>query len=110
MSARDLIVQRLENEVAVVALVGDHDSFSADRVAREVHALLDEGFDVQIDLREATFVDSTTVAALIEAHRYAKASGCRFMVVIGETTGWAVRRLFELTQLDSLLTLSSDGS
>jgi anti-sigma B factor antagonist len=110
MSARDLIIQRLENDVAVVSLVGDHDTFSADRVAREVHALLDEGFDVQIDLREATFVDSTTVGALIEAHRHALELGRRFMVVIGDTTGWAVRRLFELTQLDSYLTLSGDGS
>src|ERR671935_2146392 len=101
MSARDLIVQRLDNERAVVSLIGDHDSFSADRIEREVRALLDEGFDVQIDLREATFVDSATVGALIEAHRYARESGRGFMVVMGETTGWAVRRLFELTQLVS---------
>ena len=110
MSVRDLIIQRPETDRAVVSLIGDHDSFSADRVAREVRALLDEGFDVQIDLRDATFVDSTTVGVLIEAHRYARASGRGFTVVIGETTGWAVRRLFELTQLDSFLTLSADGS
>jgi|SRR5919204_4014498 anti-sigma B factor antagonist len=110
MSVRDLIVQRLENDCAIVSLVGDHDSFSADRIGREVLALLDEGYDVRIDLREATFVDSTTVGALIEAHRYARGSGRRFMVVMGETTGWAVRRLFELTQLESLLTLSADSS
>jgi len=29
--------------------------------------------------------------------------------VIGETTGWAVRRLFELTQLESLLSVSSEA-
>ncbi len=103
MSARDLIIKRQENERAVVSLVGEHDSFSADRLAREVRALLDEGFDVEVDLREATFVDSTTVGVLIEAHRQAKETGRRLGVVIGPTTGWAVRRLFELTQLDSYL-------
>jgi anti-anti-sigma factor len=103
MSARDFIVQRRKNGLAVISLVGDHDSFSATRVQRELHGLLDEGFDVEVDLRESTFVDSMTVGALLEAQRRAQESGRRFSVVIGETTGWAVRRLFELTQMDSYL-------
>jgi anti-anti-sigma factor len=103
MSTRDLIVKRVGTDQAVVSLIGDHDSYSATRVQKELHALLDEGYDVEIDLREATFVDSMTVGALLEAQRRAKESGRRFSVVIGKTTGWAVRRLFELTQLDSYL-------
>ena len=107
MSARELKVNRLGNDFAAVSLVGDHDSYSADQIARTVHTLLAEQRNVEIDLREATFLDSVTVGALIEAHRWARESGRGFSVVIGETTGWAVRRLFELTQLDSLLTVSS---
>jgi anti-anti-sigma factor len=106
MSARELTVQRLGTDEAAVLLVGDHDAYSAEQVGRTVRALLDEGLDVKIDLREATFIDSATVSALIEAHRWAEQSERGFSVVIGESTGWAVRRLFELTQLESLLSVS----
>jgi anti-anti-sigma factor len=106
MSARELTVQRLGNDEAAVLLVGDHDSYSAEQVARTVRALLEEGLDVTIDLSAATFVDSATVGALLEAHRLAREFEREFSVVIGDSTGWAVRRLFELTQLESLLRVS----
>jgi anti-anti-sigma factor len=108
MSARELKVHRLANDRAAVALIGDHDAYSADQVTRTVRALLEDGFDVEIDLREATFVDSATVGALIEAQRWATESDREFSVVIGEKTGWAVRRLFELAHLDAFLTISSE--
>jgi anti-anti-sigma factor len=109
MSPSKLKSHHLSHERAVVTLVGEHDGYSAGRLAREIHALLEEGCDVEIDLRKATFLDSTTVSTLIEAHRYAKKRGGRLTVAIGESTGWAVRRLFELTQLDSLLTVLAEN-
>jgi len=109
MSASQLKIRRLTIDRATVSLRGDHDSYSATRVERGVRALLDEGYDVEIDLRRATFVDSVTIGALIEAHRYARERDRRLTVTIGESTGWAVRRLFELTQLDSLLTVLAEG-
>ena len=109
MSASKLKIRRLTTDRATVSLRGDHDSYSATRVERGVRALLDEGYDVEIDLRRATFVDSVTIGALIEAHRYARERDRRLTVTIGESTGWAVRRLFELTQLDSLLTVLAEG-
>jgi aspartate aminotransferase-like enzyme len=45
MSARELTVRRLGNDEAAILLVGDHDAYSADQVARTVRALLDEGLD-----------------------------------------------------------------
>ncbi len=107
MSATKLKSERVDARRALVSLAGEHDAYSAERVSSCVRGLLDEGYDVEVDLREATFVDSTTVAVLIEAHRYAKQCGHSLAVVIGETTGWAVRRLFELTYLDSVLTVLS---
>ena len=109
MDANSLKFRRIDTDRARVSLAGEHDQYSAERIARCIRDLLDEGYDVQVDLKKATFVDSTTVAVLIEAHRYAKEHGRRLAVVIGETTGWAVRRLFELTYLDSVLTVLSDG-
>jgi anti-anti-sigma factor len=108
MSATELTLHRLPDDRAVVLLAGEHDGYSAVRIAREIHTLLEEGRDVEIDLRNATFVDSTTTATLIEAHRYAAERGHRLTILIGESTGWPVRRLFELTQLDSLLTIVAE--
>jgi anti-sigma B factor antagonist len=108
LSARELKVERLESAQAVVSLIGDHDTYSAHRIESEVCTLLEEGFDVEIDLLAATFIDSTVVGTLIEASRLARELHRRFSVVIGETTGWAVRRLFELTQLESYLGVSRD--
>lgn len=108
MSTTELTLERLPDDRAVVMLTGEHDGYSAVRIAKEIHALLEEGRDVEIDLRNATFVDSTTVATLIDAHRYAAERGHRITVSISETTGWSVRRVFELTQLDSLLTVVAE--
>ena len=108
MTPKKLKFHRLDDHHAVVLLRGDHDSYSAEQVARRVRRFVDEGCDVEVDLREATFIDSTTVAALIDAHRYASENDRRLSVLIGESTGWAVQRLFELTRLDSLLTVLSD--
>jgi anti-sigma B factor antagonist len=108
MSTSELTLQRLPDNRAVVVLSGEHDGYSAVRIAKEIHALLEDDRDVEIDLRNATFVDSTTIATLIEAHRYAAERGHRLTVSIGETTGWPVRRLFELTRLDSLLTVVAE--
>jgi anti-anti-sigma factor len=107
MSANELKIHRLRNGRAVIALIGEHDGYSAVRIAEDLRALLEEGRDIEIDLRNTTFVDSTTVATLIEAHRHAAAQGRRVTITLGESTGWAVRRLFELTQLDSLLPVSA---
>jgi anti-anti-sigma factor len=108
MNANELKLRRLPNDRAVVTLAGEHDGYSAVRIAKGIHSFLEEGRDVEVDLRNAAFLDSTTVATLIEAHRYAVECGHRFTISIGESTGWPVRRLFELTQLDSLLTVVAE--
>jgi anti-anti-sigma factor len=108
MNTRELKVNRCGNDRATVSLIGDHDSYTADQLARTVRMLLAEKRNVEVDLREATFIDSVTVGALIEAHRWAREADCGFSIGIGDTTGWAVRRLFELTQLDLLLSVSTE--
>jgi anti-anti-sigma factor len=108
VSTTELTLRRLPDDRAVVTLAGEHDGYSAVRIAKEIHMLLEESRDVEVDLRNAAFVDSTTIATLIEAHRYAAERGRRLTISIGESTGWPVRRLFELTQLDSLLTVVAE--
>ena len=91
------ITVNVEEDRAVVALEGEHEAYTADKLARQLRALLDEGVGVTIDLGAATFIDSTVVGVLIAAQRRARAHGLEFALRLGEQTGWSVRRLLEIT-------------
>src|SRR4051812_20172553 len=91
----------LEHDRATVALNGEHEAYSADKLARNLTALIAEGVPVTVDLRHATFIDSTVVGVLIAAHRRAAESGLEFVLLLGSETGWPVRRLLEVTGLDA---------
>jgi anti-sigma B factor antagonist len=92
---------RVEQDAAVVTLRGEHEAYTADKLARHLTGLLAEGVSVVVDLREATFIDSTVVGVLLAARRRADAAGLRFALVLGSQTGWPVRRLLEVTGLDA---------
>jgi anti-sigma B factor antagonist len=92
---------RVEQDAAVVTLRGEHEAYTADKLARHLTGLLAEGVSVVVDLREATFIDSTVVGVLLAARRRADAEELRFALVLGSQTGWPVRRLLEVTGLDA---------
>lgn len=89
----------IREDSAVVALEGEHEAYTADKLAKNLRALLDEGVGVTIDLQRATFIDSTMVGVLIAAQRRAETAGLPFALRLGEETGWPVRRLLEVTAL-----------
>jgi len=101
--AEHTISVNVEQDRAVVALTGEHESYTAEKLARQLAALLEEGVGVEIDLRRATFIDSTVVGVLIAAHRRAQESGLDFVLRVGGETGWPVRRLLEVTGLGTQL-------
>ena len=104
MTAHTISVN-VEQDQAVVALSGEHEAYTADKLARHLSALLAEGVGVSVDLRKATFIDSTVVGVLIAAHRRAQDAGLDFRLLVGGETGWPVRRLLEVTGLDSQLVI-----
>ena len=61
--------------------------------------------DVIVDLREATFFDSTALAELIALYKRLNTAGRRLEALVGESN---MRRLLELTSLDSLLGVSPE--
>ncbi len=87
----------------MVALTGEHGSYTAEKLARQLAALLEEEVGVEIDLRQATFIDSTVIGALIAAHRRAREAGLDFVLRVGGKTGWPVRWLLEVTGLGAQL-------
>ena len=93
----------VEQDRAVVALTGEHEAYTAEKLARQLAALLTEDVDVVVDLRHATFIDSTVVGVLIAAHRRAQDAGLDFVLRVGDETGWPVRRLLEVTGLATQL-------
>lgn len=99
MNTNDISVTFLA-DTATVALRGEHEAYTAHKLARRLEALLDEGVPVTVDLRETTFVDSTVVGVLLAAQRHADASELEFVLLLGAETGWPVRRVLEVTGLD----------
>jgi anti-sigma B factor antagonist len=87
----------LEEDRAVIALVGEHEAYTAEKLARTISGLLEEGASIAIDLRQTTFIDSTVVGVLLAGRRRAAARGLSFMLLMGEETGWPVKRVLEVT-------------
>ena len=99
-------IRRPDPARAVVVLTGEHDSYTAEKLAQTLTELLDEGCSVVVDLTTATFIDSQTAAALVAARRRAEEEEADFGVVIGPKTGWPVRHLLDVTGLRGLLGVS----
>ena len=93
----------VERDRAFVVLSGEHEAYSADKLARNLTALIAEGVPVTVDLRQAAFIDSTVVGVLIGAHRRAVEAGLEFRLLLGSETGWPVRRLLDVTGLEAQL-------
>jgi anti-sigma B factor antagonist len=93
------ITVNVHGDRAVVVLDGEHEAYTADKLARQLRALFDEGVGVTIDLARTTFIDSTMIGVLIAAQRGATERGLPFVLRLGDETGWPVRRLLEVTAL-----------
>ena len=89
----------VEQDNATVCLRGEHEAYTADKLTRQLTALIDEGVSVTIDLRETAFIDSTVVGVLLSARQRAEERGVTFALVLGDDTGWPVRRILEITGL-----------
>jgi anti-anti-sigma factor len=91
----------MEDDRAVVRLLGEHEAYTADKLARTLCVLIDDGLDVGIDLRETAFIDSTVIGVLLAASRRASEHKRAFQLLLGPSTGWPVHRLLEVTRLEA---------
>jgi anti-anti-sigma factor len=83
----------------VVTLRGEWDVATRERLRNALHAL-GTNDDVLVDLREASFFDSTALAELIGLYKRLTVAGRRLEALVGASN---MRRLLELTSLDGLL-------
>jgi anti-anti-sigma factor len=93
--------------VAIVALTGEHETFSAPDVERELQGALADDNAVIVDLTRSEFLDSSVVSVLLRAREQAQERGRRFALVVDDTTGWAVRQLLDMTGLTEVFPIES---
>ena len=92
--------------VAIVALKGEHETYTAPDIERAIFAALDEEQAVIVDLSQTEFLDSSVVSVLLRAREAAAKRGRRFGLVVDDTTGGAVRQLLEMTGLSAIFPIS----
>ena len=96
-------VERLDADVAVLELEGEHDLNTASQLRQQLDELLEQGHSIVVDLSTATFVDSSVLAALLRARQRAEEEGQRFAVAVPEAAGEGVRRVIEVTGLATVM-------
>jgi anti-anti-sigma factor len=90
-----------EPRVGIVSLIGEHDAYSADRLAGELGLLLDGEAHVAIDLSDATFIDSQTLSVLLKARNAADERSLGFVLVLPPDDFTQVHRILDMTGLVS---------
>jgi anti-anti-sigma factor len=90
--------------ICVVTLRGEWDVATRERLRNALHAV-GTNDDVLVDLRQASFFDSTALAELIALYKRLSAANRHLEALVGESN---MRRLLEVTSLDGLLGVSPD--
>jgi anti-sigma B factor antagonist len=78
-------VRRPRPGTVVIALGGEHDLATAPRLQEAVDAALASCSHLIVDVSGAEFIDSSTIAAFIQARDSAESGGGRFNLVLGST-------------------------
>jgi anti-sigma B factor antagonist len=92
--------------VAVVSVAGEVDAYSAGILRRELLSVISSGAQVVVvDLDTTTFIDSVTLGVILGAVRRLQARHGELRVACANPT---IKRTFEITQLDRVLTLYSN--
>jgi anti-sigma B factor antagonist len=95
--------RRIDGNVHVVAVSGEVDLFTAPEFKQRVMAPIAAGIDrVVVDLTETTFIDSSSLGALIGAHRRLRQRGGRLVVACESE---AILKTFRITGLDGVFTV-----
>jgi anti-sigma B factor antagonist len=101
-------VKRTGADVATIRLSGEHDLSSAGDLTQTLDGLISEQRSVTVDLSATTFVDSSTLAALLEARERSREAGVELTLTMPPETAPAVRRVVEITGLGAAVPTRED--
>ncbi|GAA2694659.1 STAS domain-containing protein [Actinoplanes palleronii] len=98
-----------DDGTVTVTVVGEIDFSNADEVADGLRDVIADGPPptVYVDLRDASFIDSTGLGALIDGYRTATERDVRFVVV---NPSVPFRRVLAVTGLSDLFGLAEAGA
>jgi anti-sigma B factor antagonist len=99
MAPISVTLARRDPPAAVVALVGEHDAYSAGRLESELADLQGESLRIVIDLRDTEFIDSTTLSVLLAARLRAEQSALGFALLLPDRQYTQVHQILDLTGL-----------
>ena len=94
------VEQVVESDRVAVKVTGDIDLATADKVGEALTEALSKGSSVWVDLSAVTFLDSTGIRALVQAHRRASVQGASLYVHGAQQ--W-VAKVLEVTGVGPLL-------
>jgi anti-sigma B factor antagonist len=86
-----------------LALTGELDLDSANKLEKAVREVCASGAELVIDLRNVTFMDSTGLRALIVAGTLCEEKGHELRIIPGED----IQRILEMTGLDRVFAFTS---
>jgi anti-sigma B factor antagonist len=90
-------------ELAVIALTGEVDLYTAPEFKQELVRLIDDGArKVVVDLTGTTFIDSTTLGVLVSGLKRLRPKGGQLVLVVTDRN---IRKIFEITGLDRVFSL-----
>jgi anti-sigma B factor antagonist len=97
-----------DRDVVRVSPVGELDMSTTGELTAEIRQLWRSGFSrVILDLRGATFIDSSGLHAIVDEHAAATADGRDFSIIPGPP---AVQRIFEVTGMETRLPFLDGGT
>jgi anti-sigma B factor antagonist len=86
-----------------IALAGEFDMYTAPEFRHDLHTCIEHGAnEVIVDLSAATFIDSTFLGVLLGGMRSLRERGGEISIVCPDS----IRRIFEITGLDRVLTIA----
>jgi anti-sigma B factor antagonist len=92
-------IERSDDSRAVVRLEGEQDLTSEPELKQRLRELIGESRSIVVDLGGATFLDSSILAAVLEAREESRAAGVELSLSMPSVTAPAVRRVVEITGL-----------
>lgn len=108
MRTGELAVERGDQGFAVLSVNGEHDLSTVPDLRSRLDELIEAGEPTVLDLSSATFVDSSVLGAILDAHRRAGEAGVGFAVAQAKNGAESVSRVLDITGLRAELPVHPD--
>jgi len=107
MDAKEVVIERDEG-AWVLTLQGEHDLSTATAVRDALRRVFDAGSAVVVDLSAVTFLDSSTLNAILYGSERAQSDAAHRFAAVLPPGPSAARRVLELTGVDRVLAIHPD--